>query len=325
MTNALRTVTAGALLAAACFGAAAEEPYPNKPIRIFIPFAAGGAVDTMIRLVGPDITAQLGQPVVVENKPGGGAQIAASAMTSLPTDGYSLMAAEIGALAINPTLYKKITYQPVRDFDGVAYLARTPMVMFGSPTGPISGMPAFKAKLATPHANISYGSPGPGTAPHVLGHLLARANPKVAFMHVPYKGMPPAQQAIMSGEIDMLFDGVPGTLNLVKAKKAVPLAVAADKRSEYLPDVPTTAEIGYPNMVMDLWIGVVAKKGTPPAIVQRLHDAFEKAIAKPEVWNKLAELGYSRRTMSAAQFDQFIKAEIEHYRPLVIETGVTVD
>jgi len=321
--NVAKVLVATAVSAVA-LSATADEPYPSRPIRVLIPFAAGGAVDTMIRSVGPELSAQLGQPVVIENKPGGGAQIAASAMMSSPADGYTLFAAEIGAFAINPTLYKKITYQPVRDFEAVSFLARTPMVMFTSTSGKLNSLKALNDSLKA-GADLTYASPGPGTAPHILGHLLARSSPKATLVHVPYKGMPPAAQAIMSGEVDLLFDGVPGTLNLVKAQKAVPLAVAAGKRSDYLPQVPTTAEIGHPDMVMDLWIGVVARKGTPSAIVRKLHAAFESAISKPAVWSRFGELGYSRSPMSPEQFDGFIKSEIERYRPVVLDTGVTVD
>ncbi len=304
--------------------ASAQEIYPSKPIKIIIPFPPGGAVDNLIRTIGPDLSVQLGQPIVVENKPGGGAQIAASAVTSAPADGYSVFAGEVGAFGINPTLYKKINYQPVRDFDGVAVLVRTPMVMYGNPSGKINSYKALKDAIGSGQP-ILYGSFGPGTAPHILGHLLARGTPKSNFSHVPYKGAPPAFLAIMANEIDILFDGVPGTLNMMRGNKAVPIAVASAHRNEFLPQVPTTVELGYPDMQMDLWIGVAVKKGTQPAIVNRLNAAFEKVMSNPETWKKFSDFGYSRTPMTPAQFNGFIKSEIDRYRPIILETGVVVD
>lgn len=315
---------AGACMAAVCLASAAQDAYPSKPIKFVIPFPPGGAVDTLMRAIGPELGAQLGQPIVIDNKPGGGAQIAAAVVTSAPADGYNVFVGEIGALGINPTLYKNIQYQPVRDFDGVAMLVRTPMVMYGSPTGKINSLKALKDVMASGE-NINYGSFGPGTAPHILGHLLARGTPKAKFTHVPYKGAPPAFQAIMANEIELLFDGVPGVLNMVRGNKGVPLAVAAAQRSEFLPNVPTTTELGYPAMQMDLWIAAVAKKGTPPAIINRLHAAFEKAMTNPETWKRFADQGFSRTAMTPAQVNAFIKSEVERYRPTIIETGVVVD
>ncbi|MCC7457708.1 MAG: tripartite tricarboxylate transporter substrate binding protein [Nitrospira sp.] len=312
------------LAATASLTALAQESYPSKPIRIIVSFPPGGAVDNLIRTIQPGLTAQLGQPIVVENKPGGGAQIAAAALMTAPADGYTLLASEIGAFGINPTLYKNISYQPVRDFEGVSMLVRTPMVMYGSTTGKINSVKALKDGLAAGD-KVNYGSFGAGTAPHILGHLLARASPKASFVHVPYKGPQPATQAIMANEIDLLFDGVPGTLNMTRNGRGVALAVAAPERSPFLPDVPTTTELGYPQMVMDLWIGVVGRKGTPAPVVAKLHDAFEKAISNPETWKRFSDLGYSRVPMSAAQFNTFIKDEIERLRPTIVETGAVVD
>jgi tripartite-type tricarboxylate transporter receptor subunit TctC len=315
---------AGALVAVTCLGSAAQDAYPSKPIKMVIPFPPGGAVDTLMRTLGPELSTQLGQPIVIENKPGGGAQIGAAAITTAPADGYTVFVAEVGAFGINPTLYKNLQYQPVRDFDGVAMLVRTPMVMYGSPSGKINSLKSLRDAMAVGE-NINYGSFGPGTAPHILGHLLARGTPKAKFTHVPYKGAPPAFQAIMANEIDLLFDGVPGTLNMIRGNKAAPIAVAAAQRSEFLPNVPTTTELGYPAMQMDLWIGAAVKKGTPAAIVNRLNAAFEKVITQPDTWKRLADFGYSRTAMTPAQFNAFIKSEVDRYRPTILDTAALVD
>lgn len=310
--------------ATASLGAMAQSPYPSRPIKMVIPFPPGGAIDVLVRMIGPQLGDELGQPIVVDNRPGGGAQIAAAAVLNAPADGYSVFVAEMGAFAINPSLYKNLSYQPVRDFDGVALMVRTPMVMYSSSAGKLDSVHALKSAFASGQ-EVSYGSFGPGTAPHLLGHLLSRSTPKARLFHVPYKGAPPALQAIMANEIDLLFDGVPGTLNMVRNGKAIPLAVASAQRSEFLPQVPTTSEIGYPTMQMDLVIGAAVKKGTPPDIVNRLHAAIEKTLRLPDIWKKLSDLGYSRTPMAPAQFSAFIESEIARYRPIIQETGVVVD
>lgn len=323
MKTALKSL-ACIVAAVASLGAMAQGPYPSRPIKMVIPFPPGGAVDVLVRTIGPQLSAELGQPIVVDNRPGGGAQIGASSVLNAPADGYSVFVAEIGAFAINPSLYKNLSYQPTRDFEGVAMLVRTPMVMYSGKAGKFHGVSALKDALASGR-ELSYGSFGPGTAPHILGHLLSRSVPGAKLLHVPYKGAPPAFQAIMANEIDLLFDGVPGTLNMVRNGKAVPLAVAAPQRSEFLPQVPTTTEIGFPAMQMDLWIGATVKKGTPPDIVNRLHAAIEKALSLPDIWKKLSDLGYSRTPMAPAQFNAFVESESHRYRPIIQETGVVVD
>ncbi|MBS0425712.1 MAG: tripartite tricarboxylate transporter substrate binding protein [Proteobacteria bacterium] len=314
----------GAVLVVAGVHAMAQTAWPSRPISVVIPFPPGGAVDTLMRTIQPELSTQLGQPVVIENKPGGGAQIGASAVLQKPADGYQVFAGEIGAFAINPSLYKNIAYHPDKDFAGVAMLVRTPMVMYGGANGRMNSLKAFQQVVATP-GNVNYGSFGPGTAPHILGHLLSRQVHGAKLTHIAYKGAPPAIQAVLSNEVDLLFDGVSGVLELARSGRAVPLAVANPKRSEYFPNVPTTAELGYPDMVMDLWIGVAVKKGTPQPIIDRLHAAFEKAMAKPEAAKRFADLGYTRNPMTPAQFDQFIKSELDRYRPVIADTGVVVD
>lgn len=302
----------------------AQSAYPSKPIRIVIPFPAGGAIDTLVRVISPELTAQLGQPIIILNKPGGGSQLAAMEITSAPADGYTIFVAQGGDFSVNPTLYKKINYIPARDFSGVAMLVRTPQVMLANVGGKINSAASLKETMAGV-GTIDYGSMGPGTAPHLLGHMLSKSATGARFTHVPYKGFPPAMQALVSGQVDLLFDGIPGAINMIKTGKVTPIAIAAPQRSSYFPDVPTTAEIGYPSLVMDFWIGVAARKGTPAPILNRLHDAFEKAVSHPDNWKRFADLGYSRAPMNPEQFDAYIRAETERYRPLIVDTGVVVD
>ncbi|MFW7344491.1 MAG: Bug family tripartite tricarboxylate transporter substrate binding protein [Pigmentiphaga sp.] len=303
---------------------AAASDFPSKPIRVVIPFPPGGVVDTIIRSIGPGLARELGQPVIVDNRPGGGAQIAASAIKQSPADGYTVFAGEMGALAINPTLYKNISYNPATDFEPVAALLKAPLVLYGNPAGKIRSEQTLRSALAG-STDVNYASMGPGTGPHILGHLLSRNNPRARLTHIPYKGAPAATMAVLSNEVDINFDAVPTVLNLYRASKVVPLGIAADKRSPFFPDVPTMAELGQPGVVMDIWVGVEVKRGTPPAVVAKLANAFNKAMDDPGVLSKFTELGYDRFHMSREDFGQFIKTEIDRYRPIIIESGASVE
>jgi len=316
---------AAVLLGSSAVSVQAQPAYPTKPIRVVIPFPAGGAIDTFMRTISPELSVQLGQPILIFNKPGGGSQIAAADVLSAPADGYTVLVAQTGDFSVNPVLYKTSNYLTSRDFDGVAMLARAPQVMLANAEGKVNSVKSLKETMATQGGSVLYGSFGPGTAPHLLGHLLSKAAPGAKFTHVPYKGFPPAMQAIMTKEIDLLFDAVPGALNMMRTGKVVPLAIADTERNSHLPNVPTTAEIGLPNLVMDFWIGAAVKKGTPRPIVNRLHEALEKAVANPENWKKFSDLGYTRVSMSPEKFDGFVRAESEKMKPVIVDTGVVVD
>lgn len=326
--NLLRGLLALSILAFGVPGVHAQAPsqaFPSKPVKIVIPFPPGGAIDSFMRTIGPELEKQLGQPVVIFNKPGGGSQIAAADILSSPADGYTVFIGQIGDFTVNPIIYKNINYIPARNFDAVAMLVRAPQVMLANTGGKIASVKALKEVMATPGAPITYGSFGSGTAPHLLGHILSRKSSGAAFTHVPYKGFPPAMQALMSQEIDLLFDAVPGTLNMMKTGKVVPLAIADTHRSSYLPNVPTTAEIGYPNLLMDFWIAASVKKGTPQPIIAKLHDALLKAVSQSENWKRFSDMGYTRETMSAKELDSVIRAETEKIAPVIAETGVVID
>ena len=304
-------------------GAATAQDFPNKPIKIVIPFTAGGGVDYIIRHISPALSAELGQPIVVDNKPGGGAQIAAAVLQQAPADGHTLFAAPGGSFALNPHLYKKLSYDPIVDFQGIAGLVTAPMVMFSHPAGRIGTIEAFRKQLDG--GEVKYASPGQGTAPHLFGHLLGNAAPKAKFLHVPYRGAPQAIQAVLSKEVDMLFDTVPTVINLVKNDQVHPLAIAANARHPLFPQVPTLKELGLPQITMDFWVGVAAKRGTPPTVVQRLHAAFEKVMSDPAVFKRFQDSGYTRLSMTPQAFDAMIKSELDKYGPIVKETGATIN
>lgn len=314
-----------ACVAACGVSAQAQAPYPSKPIRLIVPFPAGGAIDNFARTIGPELSVQLGQPVIVINKPGGGSQIAAADILSSPADGYSVFVAQVGDYTVNPVLYKNSNYLPTRDFDGVTMAVRAPQVMLANGTNTkINSLKTLKDTMALRDANVLYGSMGPGTAPHLLGHILSRGT-SAQFTHVPYKGFPPAMQGLLTNEVDLLFDAVPGAVNMMRGGKVVPLAVADTQRNSHLPNVPTTAEIGLPGLVMDFWIGMAVKKGTPRVIVKRLNEAFDKAVGHPDNLKRFTDLGYARVSMTPEEFDTEVRTGLVKMKPLIAETGVVVD
>lgn len=307
----------------ALFQSSMAADFPAKPIRVVIPFTAGGAVDTVMRSIGPALDRELGQPVLIDNRPGAGAQVGAGIVKNAPSDGYTLLAAPGGTFVINPTLYTRSNYDPVRDFQAVAPLRTTPMVLFTSANGKLKDADGFIAALRK--GEIFYGSPGPGTAPHIFGHLLSKKFPDARFTHIPYKGAPQAMQAVLANEVDLMFDGVPALVDLVRAGKVVPLAIAAPQRSSLLPQTPTLRELGLPEMRMDLWMGVVTKRGTPPEHVTALQRAINLALSQPETLQRFQDLGYNRMVMSPDEFDRYIRREMEMYRPWVVESGALVN
>lgn len=305
------------------FQAHASE-FPNRAIKILIPFTAGGAVDTIVRAMGPVLSAELGQPIVVENKPGGGAQVAAVSLLQAPADGHTLLAATGGAFVLNPHLYKDLAYDPRTDFESVAALTSAPMVMFSHPEGNLSSIEAFRKALINGDS-IKYASPGQGTAPHLFGHMIGTSAPNADLLHVPYRGAPQAIHAVMSREVDIMFDAVPTVVGLVQNAQARPLAIAADVRHPLFPEIPTLQELGMPQISMDFWAGVVAKKGTPDLIVKQLHSAFQKALNDPAISELLQSRGYTKLMMSPLDFNRFIESEVERYEPIVRATGATIN
>ncbi len=310
----------GPLLAAA---SAFAQDFPTKPIKIVIPFTAGGGVDTIMRAMGPALSTALGQPIVIDNKPGAGAQIAVSALQQAPADGYTLFAAPGGAFALNPHLYKKLTYNPITDFDAVATLLTTPMVMFAHPANKAGTLEGFRQAMNG--GSIKYASPGLGTAPHLFGSLIGNSAPKAQFLHVPYRGAPQAIQAVLGQEVDVMFDAVPSVIGLSKGGQVRAIAIASDQRHPLYPEVPTLKEAGLPQISMDFWVGVVTRKGTPEPVIRKLHQAFEKVMSDPAVLGQFESRGYTRLSMTPVQFNGLIRSELAKYGPIVRETGATID
>ncbi|EGI76851.1 Bug family tripartite tricarboxylate transporter substrate binding protein [Hylemonella gracilis] len=321
---AAATLAASSAWALLVFGGNAQaQPYPSRPITIVVPFAAGGATDILARVVGQHLGEELKQPVVVDNKPGAGGNIGGAFLVKSAPDGYTLYMGAVGTQTINPFLYKKMSFDPIKDMAAISRVANVPNLLVAHPDKPYKTVPELIAYAQAHPGGVNFGSSGSGTSVHLSGELfksLARVN----MTHVPYKGSGPAMADLLAGQIDIMFDNMPSALPHVKAGKLVPLAVTTQKRAPELPDTPAIGEFvkGYE---ATSWFGLFAPVQTPANVITTVHSALGKVMAKAEVKAKLAELGAEPVYETPRQFDAFIAAEATKWRKVVQESGASVD
>ena len=316
----LITGLGAALLAIACGTAAAQANWPTKPIKAVVPFAAGAATDIVARTVLDQLSRQLGQPIIIDNKPGAGGTIGASAVAHAEPDGYTILV-HSNSHTVAPATYKNLSYDPQRDLIGVIPLASVPMVMVTSPqTGAKTLQDLVKLAKAKP-GSMNYVSAGTGGATH-LGAERLLASTGIEAVHVPTKGTAEALTEVMTGRVDFYFSPVGFALPHVKTGRLVPLAVSSSKRSSAMPDVPTTVEAGFPNSDYEVWIAMLAPARTPKAIVDRLHAETDKAIHSPEVQEKFKLLVMDDMAMSVDQFNRFLTQDFKTNAELVKKAGI---
>jgi tripartite-type tricarboxylate transporter receptor subunit TctC len=304
-------------------GAACAQSFPSRPIRLLVPFPPGGPTDQVSRLVGQKITESTGQPVLVDNRPGGGSQIAAAALLQAPADGYAVMIGDIGALAVNPTLYEKLSYDPQRDFVAISRVMSSPMVLLVPVKSP-AGSVAQLLDLAKSQGRLSYASQGIGTGGHLLAEMF-KAVTGATMVHVPYKGSAPAMQDLIAGQVDLLFDLMGAGLPQARGGKVKMLAVGTPQRAERAPEVPTMAEAGYPDVAMTVWFGMVARSGTPEAVVRVLNSQVVSALKNPEVAKRLFDQGFDASPSTAEEFAAQMRSEREKWGAVVKSSGARVD
>ena len=311
---------AAGLLAAPMTAAAA---YPEQPIRLSVGFSAGGTTDVVARIIGKEIGEILGQPVVVENRPGGGSNIATEAAVRAKPDGYNLYMVAVTS-AINQTLYKNLKWDLVKDFKPVALAVRVPNMLVVNPKVPAKNVKELVDYLKANPGKMNYASSGSGTSIHMAGELFKQLA-QVDVQHIPYKGSGPAVTDLMGGQVDYMFDNMPASWPHVESGKLRALAVTTADRSKTAPDLPTMKESGFPTYDVSSWFGVIAPKDTPDDIINTLNDAILKALAKPDVQERLAGLGAVPAKTTPAEFGAFIKSEVEGWAPVVKASGATVD
>lgn len=325
LMNQLRFCAVAALTASALVSSGAQaQSYPAKPVKIYVGYAAGGAVDLIARAVGQKIAGPLGQSVVVENKPGAGSNIAIKATIDSPADGYTLLLAA-NALTANMALYQPQPFDAERDLTPVSYVGRVPVVIAASTANASMGtlkQMIDQAKAKT--GSVTFATPGNGSTPHLAVELFARAA-GVSLVHVPYKGGSPAITDVIGGQVALVAVNALEVQPHVKSGRLKVLAVMSPARSPALPDVPTIAESGYAGFEASVWYGFVAPAATPRPVIERLHAEVQKALASPEVKERMAAVGGEAIPSSIADFAALIRSDRQRYEKLVREANIKPD
>jgi tripartite-type tricarboxylate transporter receptor subunit TctC len=303
--------------------ATAADAYPSRPVKILVGYSAGGAVDAIARSVGQRMAGILGQPVVVENKPGAGTNIAIKSLTSSAPDGYTLLLAA-NALAVNPSMYQPAPYDLDRDFTPISMVGRVPVVFAVREGSPIKTLPEFVAAAKAKPGGVTVATPGNGATPHLAMELFQHTA-GLKLSHVPYKGGAQAITDVLGGHVDVVAVNALEVLPLVKGGKLKVLAVMSTERSAVLPGVPTVAESGYPGFEASVWYGFVAPAGLPKPVLEKLHDAVQKAIDSKEVREQLAAAGGVPLPGPTAQFETLLKSDAARYGKLIREANIKPD
>jgi tripartite-type tricarboxylate transporter receptor subunit TctC len=299
------------------------QDYPNRVIRLFVPFATGGAPDVVARNLAQKLSERLGQSVIVENRLGAGGNIAYEAVARSAPDGYTLLFASTG-IATNVSLYKQLSYDTMRDFAPITLAARSPHVLVSNPSLPASSVQELIALGKSKPGTLFFGSSGTGTIPHLAGEMFTTKT-GVKLMHVPYKGMSLAQTDLMGGSIQLIFSDIPSALSQVKAGKLRAYGVTGAQRSPSMPDVPTLAEAGIPGYAIDAWFGILAPAGTPAPVVNRLSRELRAILAEPELKKKMLDIGQELVGDSPQEFSAFLRSEITKMGEIVRASGAAAN
>jgi tripartite-type tricarboxylate transporter receptor subunit TctC len=304
-------------------GAHAQQ-FPTKPVRIVAPFAAGSTIDIIGRIISPRLHEALGQPVIVENRPGAGGMIGVDYVAKSVPDGHTLVIGALGPLAMNPALYPKTPFDPVKDFAAVSLLATGPVVIAVHPSIPAHDIKELVEFARKRPGQLNFGSPGVGSSPHLTGELFKLIT-KTNIVHVPYKGNAEAITDLIGGQLSMVFTGVPPVVPLAKAGKVRLLATTGKERMANLPDVPTIKEAGITGADVLIWYGVVAPAGTPKDVIVRLNREIVKAMNTPDVRDKFAQQGVDPAASTPEEFAEFIRTEVARWGKVIRTAGIKLE
>jgi tripartite-type tricarboxylate transporter receptor subunit TctC len=314
-------------LLAACLAAPAvakAQAFPSKPITIIVPFPPGGVTDPVARTVGQRMSESIKQAVIVDNKPGASGIIAAEFVKKAPADGYTVLFGFTGSHSVNPSLYAKLPYDPVKDFQPVTTLISTRHVLVVPADSPAKSVADLVALSKSKPGGLTFASQGIGAGGHLLGEMF-KAQTGANLSHVPYKGSAPALQDVLAGRVDLFFDAVVTALPLIRDGRLRALAVATDERLKLLPDVPTMAQAGFPGIEGDQWFGMLVPAGTPEPVVRRLNEEFTKAVRSPDIAASFAERGLDVFTTTPDQFAAMMRADAAKFGKVVKDAGVRAD
>ena len=305
-------------------GSSVAQNFPNKPIRLIVPFAPGGSTDIIARSVGDALGRQLGQPVIVENKAGGGGSIGALEVMRAPKDGYTIGMATVSTTAANPAINPKIGYDPIADFTAISNIAATPNIIAVNPAFPAKDFKTFLAVLKANPGKYSYSSSGTGGIGHLQTELF-KSLVGVYIVHIPYRGAGPALADTVGGQVSMIFDNLPSTLPFVKDGKLVPIVIAAPKRLAQLPNVPTFSEVGLAPVNRMAYYGLLGPVGIPKDIVEKYYAALKVVVADPAVKKRIEETGSIINVNGPEAFSKEIKAEYAVYKEVVAKQKLALD
>jgi len=325
MPHSLLFHSAVALVAGllAVTAALAQQDYPNRPIKVVVPFSPGGAVDGPMRAIAQELGKRLNQQVIIDNKPGAGATIGSEMVAKAAPDGYTLLLAS-QTNAISATLYSKLSFNPIDDFVAISLLGREPGVLVVHPSLPVKSVAELIAYAKQRPGQLNYASSGNGSGQHLFMAMFA-SMAGIQLTHVPYRGSGQATTDLLGGTVPMSMPGTAGMVAHIKAGKLRPLATTGVTRSPQLPDVPTLAESGLAGYSAYVWMGLLAPKGTPPVIVERLHRELKASLAAPEVKAFFNEAGVEIVGSTAAEFDAYFREERDRWARVVKETGAKID
>ena len=299
------------------------QDYPSHPVRLIVPFSPGGAVDGPIRVIAQEMSKRLGQSVVVENRPGAGATIGSEAVAKAQPDGYTLLLAS-QTNAISATLYPKLSFDPVADFAPISLIGREPGVVVVHPSLPVMTLRELIAYVKARPGQVDYASSGNGSGQHLFAALLCSMT-GMQMNHIPYRGSGQATADLLGGQVQMAIPGLAGMLGHIRSGKLRALAVTGARRAPQLPDVPTVSEAGVPGFEAYVWMGLLAPKGTPSGIVDRLQRQVVAALATTEVQNYMAGASIEAVSSTAAEFAAFLGSEKDRWAKIIRETGAKVD
>lgn len=318
----MRTLFAAILL---CASAAHAQDYPSKPIRMLVPFAPGGAVDTTARVLAQAMTQRLNWQFVVENRPGGNGFIATTAVAKSPADGYTLLMAHTGEFAVNPALFSNVPYELERDFIPITMVSDAPMLYLATAKAPFNTFAELVAQAKAKPGSISFGSAGNGSINHLAGEWLAQAA-GIQLLHVPYKGGAPAAAAVAAGDVHFGVMAVPGAMPHIKSGRGKVVGITTAKKSPLDASWATPRDAGIPDLDASIWVGLFAPKGTPQPIVERLNAEVRKTLEQPDVQKRFVESGGAEAIgMSSADFLARVKKDLERYRAVIKAANVKAE
>ena len=328
MKNTIKLIATHALSAyligIICLQTVAAQAYPSKPIRLVVPFTPGGSSDILARTIGQELSKAWGQAVIIENVPGAGGAIGSDKVAKAPADGYTLLMGHIGTLAVNPSLYPKLPYDPVKDFAPVAWVARVPNILVVHPGVKAHNVRELVALAKAHPGSLNYGSGGNGSAANLATEYF-KLQTDSELQHIPYRGTAPAVSDLLGGQIQVLFTGAPAVIGQIKSGQLRALAVSSPHRLPALPDLPTVAESDYKDFEADQWYGIVAPIGTPITTISKLNTQINLALKSPELKTRLNNEGAVATPSTPEVFGQMIVREIARWRPVIASGRVKAD